>query len=110
MAVVDDTALRNEIRDAISHGEFLAHLSEDERESIIGTLLENTLSAINLAILERMSEQEREELLRRCDSSDDDAVLSYVEKIVGDLNPIARSAVESVISAFKLRLYRREAK
>jgi len=105
MAVVDDTALRNEIRDAISHGEFLAHLSEEERESIVATLLENTLSTINLTILEKMNGEQREELLRRCDVGDDDAVLSYIKESVGDLTPITNTAVGSVISAFKLRLY-----
>ncbi len=105
MAVVDDTALRKEIRDAICNGEFLAHLSEQEKETIVTTLLENALSAVNLAILERMSEDERKELLRRCDFDSDDTVLTYIKETVGDLKPIVAIAVGSVISAFKLRLY-----
>jgi len=101
MAIVDDTQLRNIIREQIIH----AQLSEEDRETVVGELLENVLSAVNLAILERMSEDERATLLEKCDAGNDDAVLAYIKKSVGELDPIITKALNTVISGFKTKLY-----
>ncbi|KKW28007.1 MAG: hypothetical protein UY69_C0002G0024 [Parcubacteria group bacterium GW2011_GWF1_52_5] len=101
MAIVDDTQLRNTIREQIIH----TQLSEEDRETVVGELLENVLSAVNLAILERMSEDERATLLEKCDAGNDDAVLAYIKESVGELDPIITEALNTVISGFKTKLY-----
>lgn len=103
MALVDD----KEIKTVLDSRLRLAHLKGDEKEEIIKRLSENILTKINLAILEKMSEKERAELLRICDGQDDNKVLDFIESKVDNISGIVKEATDKVISDFKMMLYSR---
>lgn len=101
MTLVDD----KEIRTVIDSRLPLSHLSEQEKEEIVKRLSENVLTKINLTILEKMSEEERAELLRICEIHDDDKALDFIESKVNNMNNIVKEATDKIISDFKMMLY-----
>lgn len=101
MALVDDTRIREDLVSRLPLTEF----TETDREEILSRLIEHVLTKINLIILEKMSEGARHELLNCCDQGDDGAVIAYIEKTVGALDPIIKEATSSVVSQFKVKLY-----
>ncbi len=101
MALVDDTRIRDDLRARLP----LAEFADADREEIMGRLIEHVLTKTNLIILEKMSEGARRELLNCCDQGDDGAVIAYIEKTVGSLDPIIKEATSAVVSQFKVKLY-----
>lgn len=101
MALVDDTRIRDDLRARLP----LPELAEADREEMMTRLVEHVLSKVNLSILERMSEESRHELLDCCDKGDDAAVIAYIERTVGSLDPIIKEATTAVVSQFKVKLY-----
>ena len=99
--MVDDTRIREDLIARLPLTEF----AQADREEIVVRLIEHILTKVNLIILEQMSEEVRRGLLECCDAGDDTAVIAYITRTVGSLDPIIKEATVAVVSQFKVKLH-----
>lgn len=79
----------------------LKELSTEQQGEVIAGLQNNILSAVNLAILERLTEAEREELLKLADGASEVEMDKFLRSKITDLDDLMKRTALATVEEFK---------
>ena len=92
---------RQELFEIIVERLGLRELNTEQQGEIISRLQNNILSAINLAVLERLSKVERQELLKLADSVGEEQVNQFLRSKIADLDSLMKKIAVETVEEFK---------
>ena len=97
MALLSDEKLLQIIADQVS----FPNLTDREREEVTRDLSDCLRSKVNVAVLERLSEAEREEVVRLADHAAPAEILHYLQTKITDLEILISTTTTAVLADFK---------
>jgi len=97
MAVINEEELKKEIAEKLD----LSGYSSEEQEKIISMLLENVSAKLNIAILDRLSEEERAELEKFSDAGKNEEAMNFLSLKISDLQEVIDGTAAKIVEEFK---------
>ncbi len=91
-----DAKIKQQIAENIS----LLNLSAKERDKIISVLMDNASRKINIAILDLLTDEQKQELEVLAKSNNKDNILTYLNERIGNLQGLVEKVTEEVILDF----------
>jgi len=97
MSIISD----QEIKEQIAKDLDLSAFEKEEQERIISGLMENISLAINIAVLDELSDEDKLELEVICKSPRENAVLEYLNSKIDNLSFIIQNVIGEKIDQFR---------
>lgn len=79
----------------------ISHLTIEEQDKVISGLTENVLSKINIAIIERLSEEEIEELRKISEENNKEKISEYINSKIKDFPNLVNKCIKEEVDRFK---------
>jgi len=97
MAIISEKIIEEQIAKDLD----LSSFDKKEQDKITSGLIKNISLAINVAVLDELSDEDKQELEIICKSTRENAVLEYLNSKIDNFNSLIVRVIEEIINQFQ---------
>jgi hypothetical protein len=97
MSIISEKIIKEQIAKDLD----LSSLNKDEQDKIVSGLIKNISLAVNIAVLDELDSEDKQELEVICNSPRENAVLDYLNSKIDNFQFLIQRVVEEIVSQFQ---------
>ena len=96
-----ETNSQEKIKQQIIKEVDMSGIADSQKNEIVSQLLDDILLKINIAVFDRLQEEDRENIANLLESDDKSGIMDFLESKIEDLPELAEGVVKETIEEFK---------